>query len=229
MSLTWSFSSERNFRRCQRQFYFREIMACHNARDPRRREAFLLKQLKSLELWRGNLIHLGIERFIVPALASGSAIPWDDAITSVLAIAREQFAFSAAARFREPGLSKTKAGDSYCALWPHAHGQAVDTGDVAEVEEKIVTAFRNLSQMNDFFGHLRNRSRYQPECRLHVPYHDGQVVDMANPSWWNGRRMNEQAEPTPTCKPRSTPGHCAAVESGKSRIQRTSSYLKCSC
>ena len=53
MSIKWSFSADRCFRRCERQFFFRDIAAWHNARDPMRREAFVLKQLKTLELWHG--------------------------------------------------------------------------------------------------------------------------------------------------------------------------------
>jgi hypothetical protein len=30
MSMKWSFSADRCFRRCQRQYFFREIAACHN-------------------------------------------------------------------------------------------------------------------------------------------------------------------------------------------------------
>lgn len=48
MSFQWSISTDRLFRRCQRQFFFREIAANHASKDWRR-EAFILKQLKTLE------------------------------------------------------------------------------------------------------------------------------------------------------------------------------------
>jgi len=51
MSFQWSFSTDKLFRRCQRQFFFREIAAHPNAKDGWRREAFILRQLKTLELW----------------------------------------------------------------------------------------------------------------------------------------------------------------------------------
>jgi hypothetical protein len=79
MSFQWSISTDRLFRRCQRQFFFREIAANHAARDWRR-EAFILKQLKTLELWRGTVIgrHLPYGAALlantngVHAIASGS-------------------------------------------------------------------------------------------------------------------------------------------------------------
>jgi hypothetical protein len=47
MGLDWSFSTDRWMRRCPRQLFFADIAAWHNARDPFRRESFLLGQLKS--------------------------------------------------------------------------------------------------------------------------------------------------------------------------------------
>ena len=69
MSLDWSFSAERCFRRCQMQFWFREIAAWHNGKDPLRRESFVLKQLKTLDQWHGLLVHRSIEKLVVPLLS----------------------------------------------------------------------------------------------------------------------------------------------------------------
>ena len=77
MSFQWSISTDRLFRRCQRQFFFQEIAANHAFRDWRR-EAFILKQLKTLELWRGTLIHEGIQHYLVPALKHGTFLNWTD-------------------------------------------------------------------------------------------------------------------------------------------------------
>ncbi len=64
--MRWSFSASRSFSRCPRQFYYGQIAAYHAAKkDPLRREAFLLKQRKSLPLWRGNLVHDAIENLIL--------------------------------------------------------------------------------------------------------------------------------------------------------------------
>jgi hypothetical protein len=75
MSFQWSISTDRLFRRCQRQGFFREIAANHASKDWRR-EAFILKQLKTLELWRGTLIHEGIQHYVVPALKKGAPLDW---------------------------------------------------------------------------------------------------------------------------------------------------------
>jgi hypothetical protein len=63
MSFQWSISTDRRFRRCQRQFFFQEIAANHSSKDWRR-EAFIPRQMKTLELWRGTLIHEGIQYYV---------------------------------------------------------------------------------------------------------------------------------------------------------------------
>ena len=64
MSFEWSFSGERSFNRCQRQFFFREFVAHHSAKDHVRRECFVLKQLKTIDQWQGLLVHKAIETMV---------------------------------------------------------------------------------------------------------------------------------------------------------------------
>jgi len=120
MSFQWSISTDRLFRRCQRQFFFREIAASHAAKDWRR-EAFILKQLKTLELWRGTLIHEGIQHYVVPALKKGAPLNWDELAERNVQRAKEQLEFSAKRRYRDDGMVKGEHED-FCALVPHENG-----------------------------------------------------------------------------------------------------------
>jgi hypothetical protein len=122
MALEWSFSIDRSLRRCQRQAYFSSITASHNARDPLRREAHLRKQVKSLDLWRGSLVHSAIERFVVPVWQSHSTVAWDEVIARMRRMGLAQIEFSRAQRYREPGLTKSNYPESYCALRDHEQG-----------------------------------------------------------------------------------------------------------
>jgi len=74
----WSISAHNSVRRCQRQFFFKQQMACHNAKDPLRREAHLLCQLKGLEEWRGHVVHQALETFFVPSLERGGLISCEE-------------------------------------------------------------------------------------------------------------------------------------------------------
>src|SRR5437773_9875223 len=163
MSIKWSFSADRCFRRCQRQFFFRDIAAWHNARDPMRREAFVLKQLKTLELWRGLLIHRGIELFLVPRLEADAAIDWQRALRETLAMADRQLAFSARQDYRAAGVTKTGSGDEYCALLPHELGHPPTAEEVDKVYTSVEKAFSNLAAMAELWEQLRGRGPYKSE------------------------------------------------------------------
>ncbi|MBL8792701.1 MAG: PD-(D/E)XK nuclease family protein [Planctomycetia bacterium] len=176
MSTDWSFSANRCFRRCQRQYYFREIAAWHNAKDPLRRECFLLKQLKTPEQWRGLLVHRGIELFVVPALQHGSPFAWDAAVRGTVDLARRQLAFSEKRCYREPGMTKAKAGDDYCALLPHELGEDLSPDVLAETEAVVETALRNLGALDELWGELRGRRRYWAEHPVRVSYDGASLV-----------------------------------------------------
>jgi hypothetical protein len=166
----FSFSSERGFRRCQRQYYLRDIAAWHNAKDPIRREAFILKQLKTIELWRGNVVHRGIEKFVVPALENNATVDWNSVADQTIEIARRQLAFSAARKYRQKGLSKTAAGDDYCALAIHEAGGEVSNDDFAVVENTLRTALTNLAGMTEFWAGLRGVHRFFSEPPVFADY-----------------------------------------------------------
>src|SRR6202795_3644292 len=99
MALEWSFSTDRRIRRCQRQFFFGSLAAWHNAKDPLRRESFLLSQVKTTDAWRGNLVHRAIEAYVVPALQARQNVPWDQVIEEARCLGARQFEFSARRRF----------------------------------------------------------------------------------------------------------------------------------
>jgi len=170
MSIKWSFSSEKCFRQCQRQYYFRNIAAWHNGREPVRREAFILKQLKTRELWQGGLVHLGIERFVIPNLETRVETNWNHVIESTWKLALGQFHFSEKRRYREEGMSKTKAGDNYCALAIHEREEEISNDWLGAVREVIERCFKNLSEMDDLWQELANRGRYWAEVPLRLSY-----------------------------------------------------------
>jgi len=126
-SCKWSFSADRCLRRCQRQFFLQHVAAWHNARDPVRREAFLLKQVKTLALWKGSIVHRGIELYVLPQLQQNTRVDWHQVAQQTIALARRQFVFSAQRRYREAGMSKAQAGDDY--------GRSYEFGDWAKTNK----------------------------------------------------------------------------------------------
>jgi hypothetical protein len=171
MSFQWSFSTDKLFRRCQRQFFFREIAAHHAPKEPWRREAFILKQLKTLELWRGTVIHEGIQKYVVPALKNGEVLDWRRFTEQTLHRAKEQFLFSERRRYREPEITKGKY-DSFCALIPHETGEGVSRDDFEEVCDGIKTAFQRLSTLTELWEGIRGCRDCQAEMPLWLKFDD---------------------------------------------------------
>src|SRR5262245_42223573 len=149
MSLSWSFSAERCFRRCQRQYYYRYIAASHSAKDELRREAFVLKQLSALETWAGKVAHKAIEKFVVPALKENTAFNWNQIIDAARGIAERQFQFSRERKFRDAGTTKSGAGDDYAALVPHDLGLDVSQEQFRATLDLIDRGLTNLAAMDD--------------------------------------------------------------------------------
>ena len=175
--MRWSFSASRSFSRCPRQFYYGQIAAYHAAKkDPLRREAFLLKQRKSLPLWRGNLVHDAIENLVVPAWRHRQSPDWDWIVESMHETAARQLKFSASGRYREAGMTKTKAGDAYCALVGHGPDETLQDSAIDAALEEAERALRNLADMSDLHDQIAAAPRpLFAEVRVPVNY-DGMSI-----------------------------------------------------
>ncbi|MFC1989425.1 PD-(D/E)XK nuclease family protein [Chloroflexota bacterium] len=67
--MRWSFSAHGTFRRCPRQWFFRQVYANSRANDPTRREAYRLSKLESIPAWRGKLVDTIISETIIPSIS----------------------------------------------------------------------------------------------------------------------------------------------------------------
>jgi hypothetical protein len=175
MSFRWSFSTDKLFRRCQRQFYFAQIAAHHSLKEPWRREAFILRQMKTLELWRGSVIHEGIQHYVVPALRKGDALDWDMLTEQTIQRAKAQLAFSERKRYREPGIAKSKHED-FCALIPHETGMGVSAAEFDVVCSEISMAFQRLASMSDLWHILLGRKDCEAEKQIWVEFDDVKIM-----------------------------------------------------
>lgn len=170
MSATWSFSANKCLRRCQRQFFYRYIAASHNAKDPLRREAYLLNQLSTPEIWVGKVVHRAIELFVVPSLRTNAAIDWDAMTDSALQIADRQLVFSAAKRYRDVGMTKKSAGDDYAAITVHEAGRVLTQEERASALTNIRKAIANLSTMQELWQEISRRGKYWTELSVPVSF-----------------------------------------------------------
>jgi len=139
-------------------------MASHNAKDEKRKEAYILRKLQSLPAWRGSLFDKGIELFVIPALENSKLIDWEWVVQQTLELARRQFAFSKAKKYRF--VSQSAAGEEFCALLFHENGLGVSSEELKEVFEHIVRCFENLGRQTEFVDYLRWRKWYGVQIPL---------------------------------------------------------------
>lgn len=176
MSFDWSFSAERCFKRCQRQYYFRDVVAWHSGKDMLRRETFILKQLKTLDQWQGLLVHRGIEKMVVPALVQSERPAWDRVISETVTMAEQQRAFSLARRYRDLEMSKTKAGDEYGALLCHEEGRDLTAEEWDATVGTVERAFRNLAGLEELWERIGRKGKYFAEQPIHLHYDGVHII-----------------------------------------------------
>jgi hypothetical protein len=176
VSFEWSFSGERCFNRCQRQFFFREFVASHGPKDPVRRECFVLKQLKTLDQWHGLLVHRAIEKMVVPGLATKARPNWDLVIAETVKMAERQREFSRARRYRDAELSKTKAGDDYCALLCSEDDRDLSAEEWETTVGVVEIAFRNLAGLDLLWEAIEGKGKCFSEMHMHLDYDGAHIV-----------------------------------------------------
>lgn len=164
--MRWSYSTQRTLERCQRQLAFAQVVAAHNARDPVRREAYVLRQLQSVAAWQGSLVHAVLATHVRDALRWGRSIRPDRLTSAARRLAERQWAFSAARAYRVSGQSKAAAGDAYCALAIHERGDAAGQEIIDDVIVTAERCFTHLAQQTDLLTLLRTNTRLATEVPL---------------------------------------------------------------
>ena len=174
--MNWSFSAGRSFAGCPRRWFYRQRVAHHAAKDPVRREAYLLGKLDSLWSWRGRLVDEVISQHAVPPLSWGQR----PTLATLLSVARKRFdaqlAFALSHRLHEPGLRPSQHRD-FLLLREVEKGTPPTTDELAKAWADVEVALSNLLE----FGPLLERllgARLLPQRALSYRFmlSDGEPV-----------------------------------------------------
>ena len=109
--MKWSKSAGQCFRRCQKQWFYRHCLANANAKDPLRREAYLLGKLQSIPQWRGSIVDATIGATVIRALRKGQSTTLGAAQRFAMRRFDAQLECAKAHRLREPGFRPAAARD----------------------------------------------------------------------------------------------------------------------
>lgn len=175
--MNWSFSSERRFRGCQRQWYYQEMVAHHAASDPQRRHAYVLSKLQSLSSWRGSLIDGVLTDKVMTAIGVGvrSVPTLDETITFARQRFDTQVEFARANRVHEKGMSPSKHAGAFAAWHAMEYGQEITQGDLDKCWNEVVTCIQNFYSMPDVIQELRSAIRCISQRPLSFE-HDGVTI-----------------------------------------------------
>jgi hypothetical protein len=184
----WSYSSHRMMRKCQRQYAFARLVAAHNATDPNRREAYILKQLQSLAAWQGSIVHKVLASDFLADLRAGRLPDATRLTDAAHNLATRQFAFSEARRYREPGMSKAAAGNDYCALFDHERGREVAPVALESTFATISDCFHNLAGKRAFLEELLSGYGHEAELRVRFNLDDVNVESQLDLVFWRPDR-----------------------------------------
>lgn len=145
--MKWSKSSAQCLRRCQRQWFYRHVLASATARDPRRHEAYLLGKLQSIPQWRGRIVDDTISATVVRALRQRREVRLKEALAFAMRRFDAQLATARAHRLREPGCrpAAQEATGSFAAFHVMEYEGCIPEEDVdtarQEVRDALVAAF----------------------------------------------------------------------------------------
>lgn len=172
--MVWSFSKSRIFSQCQRKWYYLDLVA-YSCKDPKRKEAYLLKQLQSVYAWRGSLVDNVITNQIIPKLKYGNPIKEEQIIDHSMELMEKQLAFGRERKHLLPGMTKSAAGDDYCAFYDLEYNGGLNVDQLTEASEDVRKALLNLMR-SDLIHKLKNENSYLvPQRALTCKYVDESI------------------------------------------------------
>ena len=149
--MKWSKSAAQCFRRCQRQWYWRHQLASATARDPARREAYLLGKLQSIPQWRGRIVDDTISATVVRALREGRRITLSQALQFAMRRFDAQLATARAHRLRECGYRPAAKAvkDSFAAFHVMEYEGCVPEEEIVKARQEVKDALTAAFQMDE--------------------------------------------------------------------------------
>jgi hypothetical protein len=171
--MIYSFSEGRMFRKCQRYWYFGKRLASPTAKDPLRREAYLLGKLQSIHAWRGRIVDQVIEKIIVPCLQRNTQVTLQTALQGAKKIFDSQLDFALNRRIFETGFKASAHEDDLAALFCVEYGQPPTPAEIEKARSEINTALSNLFQSPNFKevrDSIKAAYRITAQCPITFPY-----------------------------------------------------------
>ena len=136
-------SSPTLYRPALYNWFLKTKVANARAKDPFRREAYLLSKLQSLWAWRGHVVDQLLGTEIMKALYYRHPIHLDDLLRKARTSFVLQADFARRHRIREPGMSPAKAGAALAAWHAIEYVEPITEADIEMAWRDVELALEN--------------------------------------------------------------------------------------
>jgi len=174
--MRWSYSASRSFRQCQRQWFFKNIVASARANEPLRRRVYLLSKLQSVSAWRGRVVDDVISKTLIPTLNRRQSITLKAVKQRARCLFDGQLAFALRHPIQDPDLRVSEEGEDFALLYGLEYGQAPTERDIAQAWNEIEQALTNLYKMSGVRAALKSADYVISQRALQFKLMDGVTV-----------------------------------------------------
>jgi hypothetical protein len=174
--MRWSYSASRSFRQCQRQWFFKNIVASARANEPFRRRLYLLSKLQSVSAWRGKVVDDVISKTLIPGLNRHDSITLKTLRQRARDLFESQLAFALRHPIADPDLRVSHEGEDFALLYSMEYGQAPTEQEIAQAWAEIEQALTNLYKMSDVREALKLADYVISQRALQFELMDGVTV-----------------------------------------------------
>ena len=143
----WSYSRGSLLELCERQLFFNYFAgARRNSSNPLLREVAILRQLRALSAWVGDLIHTTVAESL-KELAKGHSWSLEDLRERAAYLAERQWTFSEKKLYRE--VTPARAGEEFGAIFEHEYGIELPRDIFSKILTTIRTCLDNFCDIRD--------------------------------------------------------------------------------
>lgn len=164
--MRWSYSASRSFRQCQRQWYFKNVMANARTNDPLRKRAYLLGKLQSISAWRGKIVDDVISKTLIPKLNHGARFTLQDAKNCARGLFDRQLAYARQHPIADLGLQVSKEGDDFTVFHVMEYQGEFPEHEIEQAWCEVESALVNLFSMDDIKCLLKSSDYIVPQRAL---------------------------------------------------------------
>jgi hypothetical protein len=158
------------FRKCQRQWFFKNQVANAIAKDVYRKEAYYLSKLQSLAAWRGSIVDTILSDTIIPAFNRRQTPHLRSSLQQARALFDNQLVFAQQRRIREPNMTQQRGGTAYAALHAIEYDKPITDDDLSQAWNDIEQALTCFFEMDELAQIFRTSSQLIAQRALSFSY-----------------------------------------------------------